>query len=92
MMARAVTTEQIIESTTSKLASDINALSARKVRALSLFRQTAEELATVNGGLKQSLDALSGLQSFINEQTESTNKMIADNETVRSKILDIIGE
>lgn len=93
-MARSttVTTEQIVQSTTNKLASDITALSARKAKALSMFRQTAEELSVVNGGLQQSLDTLSGLQSFINEQTASTNKMIADNEAVRSKILDIIGE
>lgn len=92
-MARTpVTTEQIVESTTSKLASDINMLSMRKMRALSAFRQTAEELALVNGGLTQSLDTLSRLQSFIDEQTASTNRMIEDNEAVRSKILDIIGE
>lgn len=67
-------------------------LDARKNKAISVFRQTANELAAINEGLSKSLGTLGQLQAFIASQTESANKMIADNEAVRGRILDIIGE
>lgn len=91
-MARMQTTEQSIQATTSRLGGDIANLSARKTRAISAFRQTADELASVNEELQKSLLSLSELQKFIDEQTKTANQMISDNTSVRSKILDIIGE
>ena len=89
-MAKA--TEQIIQSATAKISADISTLTARKNTALNMFRQTANELAAVNEGLSKSLDILSGLQKFIDEQSAATSQMMADNDSVRSKILEIIGE
>lgn len=86
------TTEQIVQNATAKISSDISTLSARKNNALNVFRQTANELAAVNEGLSKSLDNLSGLQAFINEQSAATTKMMKDNDNVRARILEIIGE
>ncbi len=86
------TTEQIVQNATTKISSDISTLSARKNNALNVFRQTANELAAVNEGLSKSLDNLSGLQAFINEQSAATTKMMEDNDSVRARILEIIGE
>lgn len=91
-MARVQTTEQSIQVTTSRLGGDIANLSARKTRAISAFRQTADELAYVNEELQKSLLSLGELQKFIDEQTKTANQMISDNSSVRNKILDIIGE
>lgn len=46
----------------------------------------------MNEELGKSLNSLNTLQMFIDEQTKTANQMISDNEKVRMKILDIIGE
>ncbi len=89
---RKQTTESIIKLATTKLSSDINGLSMQKDNALSAFRKTAVELDTINDGLRTKLGNLSELESFIQSQRTSADKMIADNEAIRQRILDIIGE
>ena len=86
------TTEQILSKATAKIATDITSLGTRRSNAISAFRQTADELASINQGLNQALGSLETLQNFITEQTGITNQMISDNDNVRAKILDIIGE
>lgn len=86
------TTEKVIEMATSTLAGDINGLSAQRECALSAFRQTATDLDNINSGLRQKLGNLEALTAFINEQSELANQMIGDNDKVRTRILDIIGE
>lgn len=91
-MARVSNATQAIQTTTNILNGGIASLSARKTKALSAFRQTANELAAVNAELEKSLSALDSLRTFVAEQTDAANKMIADNSAIRTKILDIIGE
>ena len=87
-----VTTEQAIQMATSHLANDITSLSSKKDSALSTFRRTATELNSINDALKTKLCNLDELSSFIQEQQNAANQMIHDNDAVRSRILEIIGE
>ena len=89
---RKVTTEEAIAVATTHLADDITALSARKDNALSTFRRTANELAAINDGLRIKQGNLQELAAFIQEQENAASKMMADNDAVRSRILEIIGE
>ena len=89
---KVITTEEAIANATTHLAEDITALSARKDNALSTFRRTANELAAINDGLRIKQGNLQELAAFIQEQENATSKMMADNDAVRSRILEIIGE
>ena len=86
------TTEQILENATSKIAKDISGLGTRRNNAINVFRQTANELASINEDLDKSLANLNKLQEFIVEQSKTTTQMISDNNGVRERILAIIGE
>lgn len=86
------TTQEMIASATKKIESDIVAYSAQKDSALSVFRQTANRLESVNKGLTNSVKDLDTLMNFASKQKKSVEKAIADNEAVRNKILDIIGK
>ena len=91
-MARKYTTEQLIKMSSDKIAGDIQYLSSRREQAVSSFRRAANDLAVINNSLIDKRAALQTLQEFIVAQDEDAAKMIADNESVRAKILDIIGE
>jgi hypothetical protein len=92
IFGKKVTTEDAIKMATSHLANDITGLSSRKDSALSTFRRTATELSSINDALKTKLCNLDELSSFIQEQQNAANQMIHDNDAVRSRILEIIGE
>lgn len=91
-MARKLTMEKSIKMASDKIAGDISMLSAQKEQAVSSFRRTANDLAAINNSLNEKKSALSELGEFINAQVEQTSQMIEDNESVRAKILNIIGE
>jgi hypothetical protein len=86
------TTQELIATATKKVESDIIALDAQKDSALSMFRSTASKLEAVNKGLMNSVEDLNTLIEFATEKKESAEKAISDNEAVRKKILDILGE
>ena len=88
----AKTTSQIISAATTKLSGDITSLSARRTHALSVFRKTAEDLGTINADLTEKVNQMDALANFIAEEKSSATQMISDNEAVRTRILEIIGE
>lgn len=95
MMTRSTkvkTTEQALSVAMSKTAGDIANLSMQKENAVRTFRQTANDLKTINEGLSASLDNFAKLQQFISEKVSEAEQMIADNNKVCEKIFDIIGE
>lgn len=92
MFNRTMTTQEAIQNATTALANDISSLNERRDGALSVFRQTANELSGINNQLATKMDELSSLAQFISGQLESTQAQIEDNESVRSRILEIIGE
>ena len=75
-----------------RLADDILVNTQRRENALSSFRRTANELADINEQLTTRKAFYETLTATLTDQKSQTDKMIADNEAVRKKILEIIGE
>ena len=92
MVFKKETTEHVINTATARLSGDIAGLANRRESALSSFRRTANELQSINEGLKVKQGHLRELAAFIEAQEGATEKMMSDNEAVRSRILEIIGE
>ena len=92
VMVAPPTTEQVIATARDKIIGDINSLSGEKDSALSVFRATAVKLENINKGLSNSVGELDKLMKFASENKSNVEKIIADNEAVRGKILDIIGK
>ena len=89
---RKKSTEQVLTETTSQLAKDIAGLSDRRRPALGIFRDTAENLAAINEDLNKSITNFDNLTKFIMEQKLSAEQMVSDNDKVRNKILEILGD
>lgn len=89
---RKITSEQAISIVTTKLAGDISNLSTQQTKAVNTFRETVNELEANNVALRTSVENFNNLMSFIQEKKAEAERMIANNESVRQKILDIIGE
>lgn len=75
-----------------RLADDILVNTQRRENALSSFRRTANELADINEQLTTRKTFYETLTATLTDQKSQTDKMIADNEAGRKKILEIIGE
>lgn len=89
---RKITSEQAISIVTTKLAGDISNLSTQQTKAVNTFRETVNELEANNVALRTSVENFNNLMSFIQEKKAEAERMIVNNESVRQKILDIIGE
>ena len=86
------TTKAMISQMTTRLAGYIKTLSDRRENAVSTFRRTASDLDTINENLRQNIAEFDDLLKFISDQRGSAEQMVSDNERVRGKILEIIGE
>lgn len=75
-----------------RLANDIITLNGRKESAISSFRRTANELGSINEQLSSRNQFYDSLVEIVADQKRQTEKMMSDNEHVRNKILEIIGE
>ena len=92
MKNKKLTTEQVLVTTTAQFAKDITNLTERRQTALSVFRSTAESLEVINADLAKSITNFDELTHFIAEQRAAASQMVSDNDKVRNKILEIIGE
>ena len=86
------TTKVMISQMTARLAGDIKNLSDRRENAVSTFRRTANDLDVINASLRQNIAEFDDLMKFISDQRGSAEQMVSDNERVKGKILEIIGE
>ena len=86
------TTEEAINAATDRLASDITTLADKRDVALSAFRQAATDLDNINSGLRDKINKLNDLAAFIDSQRSTASQIIEDNDKVRKRILEIIGE
>lgn len=75
-----------------KISDDINHISTRKEYAISVFRSTVNQLASINSEMEEKMSELDTLSDFIQHQKDIASKVVSDNENVRAKILEIIGE
>lgn len=87
-----MSTEKRVNKFRAKMANEIGALTARQNFAVSAFRQAANELESVNAGLAEQRSLLNGFANDLLTQVANLNTQMDDNERVRAKILDIIGE
>lgn len=92
MRTKKLSTEQILNIATMKLTEDITDLSDRRDNAVGVFRKTLNELDSVNAGLKSSIEKFDNLSKFIVEQRAVAEAKVSDNEKIRAKIVEIIGE
>ena len=86
------TTEEAINATTDRLASDITTLAGKRDVAMSAFRQAATDLDNINSGLRDKINKFNDLTAFIDSQRSTASQIIEDNDKVRKRILDIVGE
>ena len=75
-----------------KISDDINHISTRKEHAISVFRSTVNQLVSINSEMEEKMSELDTLSDFIQHQKDIASKVVSDNENVRAKILEIIGE
>ena len=75
-----------------KISDDINHISTRKEYAISVFRSTVNQLVSINSEMEEKMSELDTLSDFIQHQKDIASKVVSDNENVRAKILEIIGE
>lgn len=87
-----MSTEKRVNKFRAKMANEIGALTARQNFAVSAFRQAANELESVNAGLAEQRSLLNGFANDLLTQVANLNTQMDDNDRVRAKILDIIGE
>lgn len=84
--------ENITINAMERLINDIDCLQNDKEDALSSFRMIANNLADINIHLNQKIQFFDGIVELISAKSKMAHQMVADNEAVRGKILDIIGE
>lgn len=92
LFKRKISTDVALSTVTTRLAEDISALSQKKANAVSAFRAAANNLAQVNDALQTEIDHFDNLAAFIADKKAEAERMVADNNAVRGKIIDLIGE
>lgn len=91
-MKSKMTTAQAMTEATKKLSGDITQLTAKRDQSLSIFRQTAQDLETINTELTDNISKMDEMVAFINTQRDAASKVISDNTHVMERIYDIIGK
>lgn len=86
------TMEEVFNSALVKLDTDLHTIQAEKDATLSIFRQTATKLENINHRLGTTVDNIENLIDYAQRSKNDITKMMSDNEAVRSKIIEIIGE
>ena len=84
-------TEQAVAAV-DRIEEDIDNLYSDRENALSSFRSTADRLDCINQQLCEKTALCGTLIAQLSRTQDSINRQVMDNEKVRGKILDIIGE
>ena len=92
MAKKIQTMEEVFNLALTKLDTDLHTIEAEKNAALSIFRQTATNLQNINQRLGTTVDNIENLIDYAQRSKNDVTKMMSDNEAVRSKIIEIIGE
>lgn len=75
-----------------RVTTEVNDLREERVMALSSFRDTANWLAKINEDLDSKAALCGSMIGQLQAAQESITRQVEDNDKVRMKILDIIGE
>lgn len=87
-----ITTAEEAVGAVSRIEDELDLLQVRRGDALSDFRAVANELAEINDELGQKSALCGSLISQLQRSRDCISKQVEDNDKVRMKILDIIGE
>jgi predicted transglutaminase-like cysteine proteinase len=92
MKTAKMSVEQVLTQATDKLVSEITNLSDERDQSLSIFRQTAQQLAGINTKLNTDIERMTELEQFIGTQKAAAGQIVSDNQHVIDKIYEIIGK
>lgn len=86
------TAQQAFNTFNTRLDSDITKLTAQKNASLNVFRNTITKIDASNAELSAVIENLTAYKNYIEGQITNAQNLMNENNTVRAKIVEIVGE
>ena len=86
------TAQQAFNTFNTRLDSDITKLTAQKNASLNVFRNTITKIDASNAELSAVIENLTAYKHYIEGQITNAQNLMNENNTVRAKIVEIVGE
>lgn len=86
------TAQQAFNTFNTRLDSDITKLTAQKNASLNVFRNTITKIDASNAELAAVIENLTAYKNYIEGQITNAQNLVNENNTVRAKIVEIVGE
>lgn len=86
------TAQQAFNTFNTRLDSDITKLTAQKNASLNVFRNTITKIDDSNAELAAVIENLTAYKNYIEGQIANAQNLMNENNTVRAKIVEIVGE
>lgn len=86
------TAQQAFNTFNTRLDSDITKLAAQKNASLNVFRNTITKIDASNAELSAVIENLTAYKNYIEGQITNAQNLMNENNTVRAKIVEIVGE
>ena len=86
------TAQQAFNTFNTRLDSDITKLTAQKNASLNVFRNTITKIDASNAELSAVIENLTAYKNYIEGQIANAQNLMNENNTVRAKIVEIVGE
>lgn len=86
------TAQQAFNTFNTRLDSDITKLTAQKNASLNVFRNTITKIDASNAELAAVIENLTAYKNYIEGQIANAQNLMNENNTVRAKIVEIVGE
>ena len=86
------TAQQAFNTFNTRLDTDITKLTAQKNASLNVFRNTITKIDASNAELSAVIENLTAYKNYIEGQITNAQNLMNENNTVRAKIVEIVGE
>lgn len=86
------TAQQAFSTFNARLDNDITKLTAQKNASLNVFRNTITKIDASNAELSAVIENLTAYKNYIDGQITNAQNLMNENNTVRAKIVEIVGE
>ena len=86
------TAQQAFNTFNTRLDNDITKLTAQKNASLNVFRNTITKIDASNAELAAVIENLTAYKNYIEGQIVNAQNLMNENNTVRAKIVEIVGE
>lgn len=86
------TAQQAFNTFNTRLDSDITKLTAQKNASLNVFRNTITKIDASNAELAAVIENLTAYKNYIEGQIANAQNLMNENNIVRAKIVEIVGE